>query len=116
MTFLVLLRIMAKKGALYSLLFISRRTSSTSTDIKCSNAGPRRAGTPVHSIGCTGDSYGPAHNKSFLLARYKELFYKLRLCSSMDTLKLQYHNLINSKLQYVNFVLGCLDLKHIYVN
>ena len=48
------------------------------------------------------------HIKSlfFHLARYTEQFYKLRLYTDMDTIKLLYHSLINSKLQYGIIVSG----------
>ena len=37
---------------------------------------------------------------SFHLARYTGIFFKLRLYTNMDTMKLLYHSLINSELQY----------------
>ena len=43
---------------------------------------------------------------SFHLARYTGLFYKLKLYTNMDTMKLLYHSLINSKLQYGIIVWG----------
>ena len=43
---------------------------------------------------------------SFHLARYTGLFYKLKLCTNMDTMKLLYHSLINSELQYGIIVWG----------
>ena len=43
---------------------------------------------------------------SFHLARYTGLFYKLKLYINMDTMKLLYHSLINSKLQYGIIVWG----------
>ena len=43
---------------------------------------------------------------SFHLARYIELFYKLRIPTNMYTMKLLYHSLINSKLQYGIIVWG----------
>ena len=43
---------------------------------------------------------------SFHLARYTGLFYTLKLYTNMDTMKLLYHSLINSKLQYGIIVWG----------
>ena len=43
---------------------------------------------------------------SFHLAGYTGLFYKLKLYNNMDTMKLLYHSLINSKLQYEIIVWG----------